>query len=117
MHVRIDETGKYCVVAKIDHAGTRAFQTEDGLTTTRGHDAAVPHGDSLNDSVPRVHCVDAPGEENRIGKALTRLPRASRTGSGNRGCEEATADPAQDVTATLQASHDMHETFVAGIAH
>ena len=51
------------------------------------------------------------------GGAGIRTPERSLEGIASVIRADGTADPAQDVTATLQASHDMHETFVAGIAH
>lgn len=117
MHVWVHEAGQDRVVAEIDSPGAWSPQIQDVVAATSRDDPAIPDRDRLHNRIAGVHGVNAPGEEDLVGETLIHGPGQRRAGCGHSGGEKASADTAQDVTTALQGPHDLHETFVAGVAH
>jgi hypothetical protein len=117
MHVWINEAGQDRIVAEINRPGARARKLPDIIAATSRDDTAIPDRDRLHDPVPRVHGVDAPGQEDGVGVTVIRGLRQCRARRGHCGGEKASANAAQNITTALKAPHDMHEALIAGITH
>ena len=113
----INEARQDRVVAEINRPGARARKLPDIIAATSRDNTAIPDRDRLHDPVPRVHGVDAPGQEDGVGVTVIRGLRQRRARCGHGGGEKASANAAQNVTTALKAPNDMHEALIAGITH
>jgi hypothetical protein len=117
MHVGVNETRQDRVVAEIDRPGARSPQIHDIIAATSRDNPAIPDGDRLHNGIARVHGVDAPSEEDRVGVTVISGLSQCRSRRSHCGGDKTSANAAQNVTTALKAPHDMHEAFIAGITH
>ena len=115
--MRIDETRQDRVVTEVHDLGTTSLQTEDISLASRRNNATVSYGDSLDDCIGCIHRMDAPCKKDGFGRARFGCACIPGTRCSHCCSDETRTDTAKDIAPTLQASHDLHETRITGIAH